>query len=118
MIIKEKGTIKVLMEEQTGTSKAGNAWQSREFVIEVREENFITPVHFKAFGRDVDDLRSASVGDEVEVSYKPQAREYNGKWYDENRLYGIRNLTKNGAPKTAAAPKVENSKLIDDDIPF
>ena len=117
MIIKEKGTIKVLMEEQTGTSKAGNAWQSREFVIEVSEAGYTNSVHFKAFGRDVDDLRSASVGDEVEVSYKPQAREYNGRWYDENRLYGIRNLTKNGAPK-AAALKVEDSKLIDDDIPF
>ena len=102
MIIKEKGTIKVLMEEQTGTSKAGNAWQSREFVIEVSEAGYTNSVHFKAFGRDVDDLRSASVGDEVEVSYKPQAREYNGRWYDENRLYGIRNLTKNGAPKAAA----------------
>ena len=117
MIIKEKGTIKVLMEEQTGTSKTGNAWQSREFVIEVSEAGYTNFVHFKAFGRDVDDLRSASVGDEVEVSYKPQAREYNGRWYDENRLYGIRNLTKNGAPK-AAAPKVEDSKLIDDDIPL
>ena len=118
MIIKEKGTIVKLMDEQSGTSKAGNAWQSREFVIEVSEAGYTNSVHFKAFGRDVDDLRSASVGDEVEVSYKPQAREYNGRWYDENRLYGIRNLTKNGAPKAAAAPKVEDSKLIDDDIPF
>ena len=118
MIIKEQGTITHLMEEQTGTSKAGNAWQAREFVIEVSEAGYTNSVHFKAFGRDVDDLRSASIGDKVEVSYKPQAREYNGRWYDENKLYGIRNLTKNSAPKAAAAPKVEGSKLIDDDIPF
>lgn len=117
MIIKEQGTITHLMEESTGTSKAGNAWQAREFVIEVSEAGYTNSVHFKAFGRDVDDLRSASVGDIVEVSYKPQAREYNGRWYDENKLYGIHNITKDTAPK-AAAPKVEDSKSIDDDIPF
>ena len=115
MIIKEKGTIKVLMEEQTGTSKAGNAWQSREFVIEVSEAGYTNSVHFKAFGRDVDDLRSASVGDEVEVSYKPQAREYNGRWYDENKLYGVTKVTRG---KTANPQPVDNDDDGKDDLPF
>jgi len=94
MIIKETGTIKVLNAEQSGTSKAGTPWTSREMVIEVRDEGFINHLHFKVFGRDCDELRNASVGDTVEVRYKPQSREFNGRWYDEHRVYGLTLQTK------------------------
>lgn len=109
MIIKEQGTIIRIMDVQSGTSKAGNAWQAREFVIEVRDQNIVTSLHFKAFGQDVDKLVNASVGDTVEVSYKPQSREYNGRWYDEFRVYGITNITKDSAPAQIAN---------DDDLPL
>lgn len=92
MIIKEKGTIVKLMDEQSGTSKAGNAWTSREFVIEVNDEGFKNFVHFKAFGKEVPDLQDMKEGDLVEVSYKPQSREFNGRWYDEHRLFGVKPL--------------------------
>ena len=92
MIIKEKGTIVKLMDEQSGTSKAGNAWTSREFVIEVNNEAVKNFVHFKAFGRELSDLQSMKEGDLVEVSYKPQSREFNGRWYDEHRLFDVKPL--------------------------
>lgn len=92
MIIKEKGTIVKLMDEQSGTSKAGNAWASREFVIEVNDEGFKNFVHFKAFGKEVPDLQDMKEGDLVEVSYKPQSREFNGRWYDEHRLFSVKPL--------------------------
>ena len=89
MIITEKGKVIRLMDEQNGTSKAGNAWTAREFVIEVNDEGFIGPVHFKAFGNDATVLADVQIGDEVEVRYKPQAREYNGRWYDENKVFRV-----------------------------
>ena len=42
MIIKEKGTITHLMDEVYGTSKAGNPYTVREFVIEINEEYLFT----------------------------------------------------------------------------
>lgn len=92
MIITEKGKVIRLMDEQNGTSKAGNAWTSREFVIEVNDEGFKNFVHFKAFGKEVPDLQDMKEGDLVEVSYKPQSREFNGRWYDEHRLFSVKPL--------------------------
>lgn len=92
MIIKEKGTIVKLMDEQSGTSKAGNVWTVREFVVEVNDEGFKNFVHFRALGREVEELKGMKEGDLVEVSYKPQSREFNGRWYDEHRLFSVKPL--------------------------
>lgn len=92
MIIKEKGTIVKLMDEQSGTSKAGNVWTVREFVVEVNDEGFKNFVHFRALGREVEELKGMKEGDLVEVSYKPQSREFNGRWYDEHRLFAVKPL--------------------------
>ena len=114
MLIKEKGTIKVLMDEQKGVGKTGNEWTAREFVIEVSDDGYTSAVHFKAFNRDADALRDAKIGDTVEGTYKPTAREYNGRWYDENRLLGVNNVTATSAPAKADP----QPKAIDDDLPF
>lgn len=89
MVIKEKGTLTQLMPEVSGTSKAGNAYTLREFVIEVNDEGYRNPLHFKALGSAVGELAEAVEGDTVEVSYKPSSREHNGRWYDENRLLHV-----------------------------
>lgn len=89
MLVKEKGKIVELMDEQTGTAKSGNTWTSREFVVEVNDEGYVNNVHFKAFGREVDDLKGFKVGDVIDVTYKPMSREYNGRWYDEHKLYRV-----------------------------
>ena len=118
MIYKETGTIKVLNEEQSGTSRTGNAWISREVVVETRDENIVTDLHFKAFGRECEELRNAAVGDTVQFSYKPQSREYNGRWYDEFRLFSLSVIRPE--KKAKPAPKAEPEPANDDfgDLPF
>ena len=117
MIYTEKGTIKVLNEEQSGTSRTGNAWVSREVVVETVDENILTCLHFKAFGRECEDLRNAKVGDKVEVRYKPQSREYNGRWYDEFRLFGIKVQEPEAKQASKAKPEPEPVNSFDD-LPF
>jgi hypothetical protein len=116
MMTKESGTIKVLFDKTSGVSKAGNNWTAREFVLETRDGDFLTDLHFKAFGRDVDALEGAKVGDTIEVTYKPASREYNGRWYDELRLFGVVNMSATSAPAMKAEAPAEIP--VDDDIPF
>ena len=111
MIIKEKGIITHLWPEITGTSKAGNAYTIREFVIEVNDEGYKNSVHFKAMGSTVRDLEEAREGDTIEVSYKPTSREHNGRWYDEMRLFSVR-LTRQPEPNT------QNAEDPSNDLPF
>lgn len=111
MLVKEKGFIRVLKEEEYGTSKSGNGFTTRELVVEAKDGDYMTTLHFRAFGRSVDDLKNLHQGDEVEVTYKPQSHEYNGRWYDELRLFGVVSLKK----ETPKEEPVEDTK---GDLPF
>lgn len=114
MIIEEIGTLKVLFNETTGVSKAGNNWTAREFVVETRDGDFVTDLHFKTFSAEhLSALKEAKVGDPVQVRYKPAAREYNGKWYDELRLFHVSVLNGYDVATGKLAPEAG-----DDDLPL
>lgn len=116
MVIREEGIITHLMPEVSGTSKAGNAYTLREFVIEVNDEGYKNPLHFKALGSAVGELAEAVEGDTVEVSYKPSSREHNGRWYDENRLLHVNVIRQ---PAVNAPAQAEDLPEFDDSgLPF
>lgn len=115
MKVTEKGTLTHLMPEVSGTSKAGNPYTLREFVIEVNDEGYKNYVHFKAGGGTVRDLAEAVEGDTVEVTYKPTAREYNGRWYDENRVLHV-DVIRQPAVNAPAQPDLPD--FDDSGLPF
>lgn len=78
-----KGKIIVALPEFTGTSKAGNPWKKREYVLET-VETYPKKVHFDFFG-DKADQYPLSVGDSITLSFDIESREYNGKWYTSIR---------------------------------
>ena len=92
-IIKEKGTIAVLGEVQSGMSQNGNPWYRQTIVVDVAGYNgSYRKVALQASGNVVGDLETAQVGDKVEISYQVTAREYNGKWYNNVDLYKVQFL--------------------------
>ena len=95
-----KGTIKALMDEQTGTSKAGREWNSREFILEINDEGFVYPVHLKAFGVPATDLDKCHAGDIVTMDFRIASREYNGRWYQEINVRGVHPEHKAPEPAT------------------
>lgn len=74
-----QGKVIQAMPIQSGTSKSGNAWQKREFVIETVGQ-YPKKVCFTLFGDDKVAMCPA-VGQAVKVSFDVDSREYNGKWY-------------------------------------
>lgn len=101
-IIKEKGTIAVLGEVQSGTSQSGNPWYRQTIVVDVAGYNgSYRKVALQASGNIVGDLENAQIGDKVEISYQVTAREYNGRWYNNVDLYKVE-FTE------ASAPVVQN----------
>lgn len=89
-IIKEKGTIAVLGEVQSGTSQSGNPWYRQTIVVDVAGYNgSYRKVALQASGNVVGDLEGAQIGDKVEISYQVTAREYNGRWYNNVDLYKV-----------------------------
>ena len=88
--IKEKGTIAIMGEVQSGTSQNGNAWARQQIVVDVEGYNgTYRKVALQASTNGVRDLESMQVGDKVEITYQVTAREWQGKWYNNVDLLRI-----------------------------
>lgn len=83
------GIVKSVMPTQTGTSQSGKAWQKREFIIEETVGNYPNSMVITAFGDRVEKLNTLRVGDYVTARFDTQAREYNGRVFNNITLYDI-----------------------------
>ena len=107
--VKERGTIAVMSEVQSGTSQSGNNWSRQTIVVDVVGYNGnYRKVMLQASGNVVADLETMMVGDKVEITYQVTAREWNGKWYNNVDLYKIESTEEKAqqpvAPSAPSAP--------------
>lgn len=83
------GRIIAVQEVKSGTSsKTGNPWMMQEYVIEVPGQY---PRHcaFTVFGEDRIKQLNIQMGEDLTVQFDIDAREYNGKWYNDFRAYNV-----------------------------
>lgn len=89
------------LPKSEGESQRGH-WVRGGFVIEVGDE-YPRKIAFSLFGDDrVKMAEAISVGFPVQVTFSPESREYNGKWYTDLRATSITPLAQ--MPATAPAP--------------
>lgn len=111
--LKVTGTITSISDVQTGTSKTtGNEWAKLEFAIETEGE-YPKTVAFTVFGAEKVDkfIQYNSVGDKVEVSFDPQSREYQGRYYTDLNAWKVWGLK----GQQQAVPVEDEDE---DDLPF
>ena len=104
------GRIIAVLEAKSGTSaKTGNPWMMQEYVMEVPGQY---PRHcvFSVFGEDRIKQMNIRNGEDLTVLFDIDAREYNGRWYNDFRAY---NVVRSQAP---LPPPDINSSI--DDLPF
>ncbi len=102
-----QGKIIAALEPRSGVSARGE-WKMQEFVVETHE-SYPHKMMFSVFGADRLQRFNIQVGQEVLVSFDVNAREYNGRWYNDIRAFDVRlvdpaSLGVQGAPATPAAP--------------
>ena len=119
-----EGRIKQKLSRQSGQSARG-AWEKQEFILEYQDGNYPADVMVTAFGSDkVADLDRYQVGDAVKVSFNLRAREYNGRWYNDVRLWKIAPAGQNAAQQQpvqqAPAPTLDDmpADIPENDLPF
>jgi hypothetical protein len=83
-----KGRLIQILPLQSGTSKTGNDWSKQEFVIET-DEQFPKKVCFTLFGDKVSLLNGLSIGNQIEVAFNLESREFNGKWYSNINAWKV-----------------------------
>ena len=82
------GKIIAVLPERGGIAKSGNEWKTQEYVIETHEQ-YPKKVCFNVFGADKIAQFNIQVGDEMTVSFDINAREYNGRWYNDIRAWKV-----------------------------
>ena len=121
-----EGILQQKFEERSGVSQStGNAWKIASYLV------VIPGMYERKVAVEVSDGLSARIaqfdaliGKEVVVSFDINAREYQGKWYNSVRAFGIRPKqavaiappTEAAAPAPVTAPATSTTN--EDDPPF
>ena len=96
------GKVIAIMEPRSGVSqRTGNPWMTQEYVIEVPGQ-YPKKMLFNIFGEDRIKQFNIQMGEDITVQVDIDAREYNGRWFNDIRAYNIQR----GAvvPPVASAP--------------
>jgi len=88
------GKIIAVLPLATGEGKNGT-WRSQDYVLETYDQ-YPRKICFNFFNDRIDQFPLA-IGDDVEVSFDIESREYNGRWFTSIRAW-------KAAKKTQGAP--------------
>ncbi len=89
-----EGRIVIDLPLQQGTSKAGNPWKKKEWVLETFGQ-YPKKVKIQAFGDRVDTLH-IEPGKDYHLGIDIESREFNGRWYTDVSVFSARELTPGG----------------------
>lgn len=132
-IISEKGTIRYRGEIRKGISKSGNEWAFQDIVLEVptgssQYKNLLV----RADINQIEDLKKVEDRQMIEVNYYVDAREYNGRWYSDVKLFSFKVIgpeqhtggtpfekkTYNASPEVKKPAKQPEPVDVEKDLPF
>ena len=131
------GKVIAIMEARGGVSaRTGNPWMTQEYVIEVPGQ-YPRKMVFNIFGEDKIKQFNIQAGEEITVQFDIDAREYNGRRFNDIRAWNILRgqvaqtvpaATPFAAPQAAApqageapfppAPQEPAAEGTADDLPF
>ena len=81
------GKIIAVLPTRSGTSAKGTQWSSQTAVIETHEQ-YPKRVAFDVLGDKITEF-NLQVGEEVNVSFDINAREFNGKWWNSVNAWKV-----------------------------
>lgn len=87
-----EGSIRRMLDKNTGKTRTGNDFTSQEFVVIVSNGNYIDDVCLRAFGDACDKLNGLKAGDNVRVTFTIRSREWNGRWFTDLNVIDVQQL--------------------------
>ena len=97
------GKVIAVLEARGGTSRNGNEWKVQEYVIETHDQY---PRHmcFDVFGADKIQQFNIQMGEELNVFFDIDAREWNGRWFNSLRAWKVERVAATQQVPPVAAP--------------
>ena len=86
MELKITGTVKQLLEEQSGEGKNGT-WRKQEFILET-DGNYPKQICIVMWGENIDQF-AITPEERIVASIDIQSREYNSRWYTDVKAWKV-----------------------------
>jgi hypothetical protein len=100
----------------TGTSKNGT-WKKQEFILETAAQ-IPRKICFSLWGDKIDQA-NLSDGDEAEVMFDLESKEFNSRWYTEAKAWKVvRKSAKTATSSMEEPPPEYYESAADDGMPF
>ena len=119
MDLKITGTVKQVLEEQSGEGRNG-PWRKQEFILET-DGNYPKQICIVQWGDNIDSF-GIKVDERITASIDIQSREFNGRWYTDIKAWkvGREDEGQTGPPTMEGEPFPEPPDTDDDedDLPF
>lgn len=106
------GNIKLILDTETGTSKAGKEWAKRQIVV-TTQETYPQDIAIDFMGDKITQINKFEVGNPVTVSINIRGNEYNGKYYNSINGWKIANHIGNVSNSEQQPAREETA-----DLPF
>jgi glucan biosynthesis protein len=106
------GNIKLILDTETGTSKAGKEWAKRQLVVTTTEQ-YPQDIAIDFLGDKITQLNKFQVGNPVTVSINIRGNEYNGKYYNSINGWKVANHIGNVSNSQQQPAREETA-----DLPF
>ena len=98
------GRVIAVLEARSGLAKTtGNPWMTQEYVIETHEQ-FPRRMVFNVFGEEKIKQLNIQLGEEINVFFDINAREYQGRWYNDIRAWRVDRVTPGEVPAPGVMP--------------
>lgn len=111
-----QGRIFKVLSQKVGTKSDGSEWRSQDFIFEYfesAEQRYADRVVLTVMNERIREY-DLHEGEEVRIGFSHSCREYNGRWYNDVRIYKFEKVAK-------AAPAVVDSQIQPEqtgNIPF
>ncbi len=117
-----KGKLIKILAMESGVARSGNPWKKQEFVIETQDQ-YPKKICLTLFNDKVTLLDGIMPGDDLEVSFDIESREFNNKWYHNINAWKIDRVNQKDENDTIPPVNMNDipPELLDDqqdDLPF
>lgn len=114
------GVVIDILEPKSGTSAGGKEWKNRVFVIET-ESDYPKKCAFTAMGKVLEHVDKLAIGQKVKVNFNPESREWEGRWFTDNKVWKVEVIGEASAPlepiHSNQAPDL-GPPVSEEDLPF
>lgn len=120
-----QGKIIAVLPLTEGESRNGNKWKKQEYVIESHDQ-YPRKMCFNLWSDKIDQFK-IQLGEELNVSFDIDCREWNGRWFNDIRAWKVERVTpgvqqqpmpSNDFPPMQEAPAPIPPAASEDDLPF